>query len=463
MARMMAEGARLGDGKIRIVPSERGSDLTQAACAVRCHPRSMNSRALLPLAALLAGAMHAGDWPQFRGPDRDSVWNETGIMQSFPPEGLKIAWRVRVGSGLSSPVVAQGRVFLAGSELEKPKARERIQCFDEKTGEALWTHAYEVTYPDWAFDPKQKGGPNATPVLNDGRIYSLGQMGDLLCLDALNGSVIWRRNLMKEYGTKEFSGTTPSPLVDGNYLILVPGAGSGASVIALDKDSGKERWRALDDPWTYCSPIVISAGGRRQLVIWTPKAVTSLDPATGRTWWREEVETTNYYASATPVLSGDRLLLSGLMFRLDRDKPAASVLWPESKSPVKVVLSSCSIPVVKDGHVYSGKSSGQLVCLDAATGKQVWDTDKVTGKGQGAAIHLTPNEGSFLIFTDQGNLIRATLGPAGYTELSRVHVVDPVYPFAGRNVVWPPPAYANRRIFIHNGEEVVCAELGATR
>jgi outer membrane protein assembly factor BamB len=414
-------------------------------------------------ATLLAAAAHAGDWPQFRGPDRDAVWNETGIMQTFPAEGLKIAWRVPVGNGLSSPVVAQGRVYLADSELEKPKAHERVRCFDEKTGKSVWTHAYDVTYPDWAFDPTQKAGPNATPVVRDGRIYSLGQMGDLLCLDAANGNVMWRRNLMKDYGTKEFSGTTPSPLVEGGLLIVAAGAQPGACVIALDKESGKEVWRALDDPWTYASPIVISAGGQRQLIVWTPKSVTSLDPATGRIWWREDVDTTNYYPSATPVLSGDRLLLSGLMFQLDSSKPAASLLWPESKSPVKVVLSSCSIPVIKDGCVYSGKSSGQLVCLDAATGKEVWETDKVTGRGQGAAIHLTPNGDSFLIFTDQGNLIRAKLSRQGYTELSRVRVVDPVFPFAGRNLVWPPPAYANQRIYVHNGEELVCAELGAVR
>jgi len=112
--------------------------------------------------------------------------------------------------------------------------------------------------------------------------------------------------------------------------------------------------------------------------------------------------------------------------------------------------------------VYSGKTSGQLVCLDAGTGKEIWITDKVTSKGSGATIHITPNGDTFLLFTDQGNLIRARLSPKGYEELSRVHLVDPVYPFAGRNVVWPPPAYANGHIFIHNGGELLCASLEAT-
>lgn len=116
---------------------------------------------------------------------------------------------------------------------------------------------------------------------------------------------------------------------------------------------------------------------------------------------------------------------------------------------------------MQDGYVYSAKTNGHLVCLEARTGKQIWDTDKITGKGQGATIHLTPNGGTFLIFTDQGNLIRAKLSAEGYTELSRIHLVDPTFPFAGRNLVWPPPAYANGHIFIHNGSELVCASLTA--
>jgi len=160
-------------------------------------------------------------------------------------------------------------------------------------------------------------------------------------------------------------------------------------------------------------------------------------------------------------VTGDLLLLSGLMFRLDSAKPAATILWPEHRTGSKMVLSTTSIPVIQGGHVFSGKSNGHLVCLDARTGKPVWDTDKVTGKAQGATIHLTPNGGTFLIFTDQGNLIRARLSADGYKELSRTHLVDPTYRFAGRNLVWPPPAYANGHIFVHNGAELVCASLAA--
>lgn len=403
----------------------------------------------------------ADDWPQFRGLNRDAVWKEAGILQSFPPEGLKIRWRAPVGFGLSSPVVAQGRVFLIDSELQKPRARERVHCFDEKTGQPLWTHAYEVNYPDWAFDPEQQSGPNSTPAVHSGKIYSLGAAGNLLCLDAAAGTLVWGRNLMKDYGMKEFTGTTPSPLTEGDLLIVVIGCQPDASVVAFDRNSGKEMWKALDDPATYSSPIVINAGGKRQLIVWTPKAVTSLNPATGQTWWREELNTSGDYGVATPVWDRDLLLISGLMFQLNPDKPAASVLWPETKPMAKRILSQTSMPLMKDGHLYSGKSSGEFVCLEARTGKQIWQTDKVTGVKNGASIHLTPNGDSVLIFTDQGNLIRALLTVEGYKELSRVHLVDPTYPFGGRKLVWPPPAYANQHVFVHNGAELVCASLAA--
>jgi outer membrane protein assembly factor BamB len=115
--------------------------------------------ASLALPLLLAVVIRADDWPQWRGPNRDGVWSETGILASFRPDGLKVRWRAKVGPGWSSPVVAKGRVYLTDSELKKPKAKERVHCFDEKTGKSLWQFSYEVTYPDWAFPER---GPTAS-------------------------------------------------------------------------------------------------------------------------------------------------------------------------------------------------------------------------------------------------------------------------------------------------------------
>jgi outer membrane protein assembly factor BamB len=416
--------------------------------------------AALGFSLMLPLAMRADDWPQWRGPNRDGVWNETGIMETFPPGGLKISWRAPVGRGWSSPVVAQGRVYVTDVELTPPTGRERVLCFDEANGKLLWSHPYAVGYPDWAFDPNA-GGPRATPILRGGRLFTLGALGHLFCLDAVKGEVVWEKSLAKEYGVKEFTGITASPLIEDELLILYICGQPAACVVALEKNSGKEAWKALDDSFTYSSPIILTAGGRKQLIVWTQEAVTSLDPTTGRTWWREEVRTSGDQAVSTPVFSNARLLIAGLMLKLDADNPAASVLWPESRAVSKRILSNTSTALVRGEYVFSAKTSGELVCLDAGTGQQVWQTNSVTELKNGSSIHLTLNGDSVLLFTDQGNLIRARLSSEGYRELSRVHLLDATHPFNGRNVVWPPPAYANRHVFARNDKELICASLVA--
>src|SRR5258708_3087578 len=416
-----------------------------------CLPKTLLAAALtLPL--LPCAALWAHDWPQWRGPNRDGVCGETGLQEAFPAGGLKVRWRAPVGWGWSSPVVAQGRVYLADSEVVRPKAKERVHCFDETTGKALWTHVYEAAYEDWAFDPKQEVGPVATPIVQNGKVYAVGRRGDLFCLDAKKGDVIWKWNMERDY-------QCGSPLTEGDLLILFFGGKPGACVIALNKDTGKEVWKALDETWTYSSPIVITSGGKRQLIVWTQESVTSLDPATGKTYWRQRLLTSGEYAVSTPVFHKDRLLIGGMMFQLDPDQPAAKVLWPASKAPSRRILSHTSTALFRGNYLFSAKSSGELVCLEASTGKQVWESAKETDLKNGASIHLTPNGDSLLLYTDKGELIRAQRTSQGSKEISRVAVLEPTFPFAGRNVVWPPPAYANRHIFVRNGNELICASL----
>src|SRR2546426_2646096 len=214
--------------------------------------------AVLGLSLLLSLTLRAEDWPQWRGPNRDGAWNESGIMESFPPGGLKISWRVPVGRGWSSPVVGQGRVYVTDVALARPTAKERVLCFDEANGKLLWTHQYAVDYPEWAFDPNA-GGPRATPIARDGSLFTLGALGHLFCLNAAKGVVVWGKNLAKEYGVKEFTGITASPLIEDELLILQICAKPAACVVAFDKNSGKEAWRALDDSFTYSSPIIVTA------------------------------------------------------------------------------------------------------------------------------------------------------------------------------------------------------------
>jgi outer membrane protein assembly factor BamB len=254
----------------------------------------------------------------------------------------------------------------------------------------------------------------------------------------------------------------PSPLIEGDHLVLFLGRKPGACVVALDKDTGKEAWRALDESLTFSSPIVVFSGGKKQLIVWTQESVTSLNPSDGAIYWRQRLLTGSDYAVSTPVFHQDRLLIGGLMFRLDRDQPAATVLWPRSTAPARRILSHTSTALFRGDYVFSAKSTGELVCLEAGTGQQVWESDKVTDLINGAAIHLTANGDSVLLYTDRGELIRARLTAEGYQELGRAAVLEPTFPFGGRNVVWSAPAYANGQIFTRSGRELVCASLRPT-
>ncbi len=417
-----------------------------------------------PIAVVVLGLLVAategvaGDWTQFLGSNRDGRWDEKGILESFPGKGLKIQWRHKVGGGFASPVVAQGRVFVFDVELTQPTARERVHCFDEKSGKVLWVFAYQEHYSEWTFVPERGAGPTATPIVEKQRIYVLGASGFVHCLDAKTGTVIWEKNIGREYQVAEMS-CRPSPLIEGSLLIVFTGAKPGASVMALDKETGREVWKALDDLVSNSSPMAITAAGKRQLIVWSNNALTSLDPANGHTFWRELMSTSGNDSTATPVLQGNRLLVSGLMMELSEDVPAARFLWPENRVPTKRLLSNTSNPLFLGEYIYSARSSGELVCLGAATGRQVWSTNSVTALKNGASINITPQGGGYFLFTDEGNLIRAGLSPTGYREISRCHLIDPTWPFAGAKYVYAPPAFADGRVIARSEGEVVCASL----
>ena len=237
--------------------------ITNAWLCVVCQTRLAGLLALLSMWPLAA---QADDWPQWRGPNRDGVWSESGILETFPSDGLKVRWRAPVGIGFSSPIVAGGRVFVSDSELAKPKARERVHAFDSMTGQQLWSYAYDVNYPDSAFQEKYQRGPIATPVAADGRIYALGAAGNVVCLEAANGELLWQKDINKEYPGSEIY-PSPSPLIEGDLLILLVGAKPGANVIALNKNTGEQVWKAIDEGPTASSPIVVTAAGVRQLIV----------------------------------------------------------------------------------------------------------------------------------------------------------------------------------------------------
>jgi outer membrane protein assembly factor BamB len=426
----------------------------------------------LVLAAGLDGK--ADDWPQWMGPRRDDVWRETGVLDRFGPAGPKVLWRAKIRSGFAGPAVADGRVYvtdyLTAEDVHKlstyTRARridgkERVLCLDAKDGKQLWKHEYdcpyEVSYPT---------GPRCTPTVAGGKVYTLGTEGNLCCLGAKDGKVLWSKDFKKDYGAKTaLWGFCGHPLVDGKKLICTVG-GKGAAVVAFDKDTGAELWKSLDvKELGYSPPTIITAGGKRQLIVWTAEAIHSLDPETGKPYWAVGLVPDYGMAIMAPRQGGDYLFAGGIgykaaLLKLDREKPAAAVVWRgDAKTAVYPVNST---PLVEGDVLYGVNQPGQLIAVELKTGKRLWETLKPTTGGRpasSATAFLTRNGERHFLFNEKGELIIAKLSPGGYEELGRAALLKPTNPVSGRVVVWSHPAFANRCVFARNDGEIVCASL----
>ena len=429
------------------------------------------------LCACGSGALWADDWPQWQGPHRDGIWRETGIVEKFPPDGPPVLWRAAVGAGYSGPTVAAGRVYVTDRWQEKNPAegsergsgsKERVLCFGDDDAKLLWKHEYDcryaISYP---------AGPRVAPLVRDGRVYTLGAEGELRCLDAANGSLVWSRSLKQDFQIKApMWGFAGHPLLDGHRLICLVG-GPGSTVVAFDRRDGKEIWRALTaaEPG-YSSPVLIEAGGKRQLILFHPEAANSLDPETGRLYWSIPFKSNTGLSVATPRQLGDLLFFTSfyngaMAVRLDKAAPSASLVWSTQRASERDTIHLNAIlctPFLEAGHIYGVCSYGQLRCLKAETGERVWQTFKATTAGEAvrwANAFLVKNADRFFLFNEQGELILARLTPQGYQEVCRARVIEPTNKDCGRLVVWSHPAFANRHCYIRNDKELLCLDLAA--
>jgi len=445
------------------------------------HPMRLKQiAAALLITATLA---RADDWPQWLGPQRDGVWRETGIVEKFPAQGPPVRWRTKIGGGYTGPAVAQGRVYVMDRQVAKgssnpadPFARgkipgtERVLCLNEADGRVLWQHEYECAYT-----VSYPAGPRATPTVGQGRVFTLGAEGHLLCLDTADGRVLWSRVFTKDYGAATPTwGFAGHPLLDGRKLICLVG-GEGSVAVAFDRDTGKELWRALSARQPgYAPPVIYEAGGRRQLIVWHPESVNSLNPETGEVYWSVPFKAREGLTIATPRQLGDALFVTafydgGLMLRLDAAQPGATVVWKGRKSSERDTDGLHAImctPFLEGRHLYGVCSYGQLRCLKADTGERVWETLAATTSGQPvrwANAFLVKHADRFFLFNEQGDLILAKLTPQGYEEVSRAHLLEPTGTAAGRAVLWSHPAFANRCVFARNDREILCVSLAAAR
>ena len=441
--------------------------------------------------------LSANDWPQWRGAERLGIWTETGIVETFPEEGLTVTWRQPVHGGFSGPAVANGRVFLL-DYMETPGSRtmdgtERILALSEETGDVLWTHEWPTTYRMLMFT--YANGPRATPTVDGDRVYIVGATGMLFCFAVETGEVLWQKDSVAEYDTNiPVWGTSSAPLVDGDLAIYLLGGEPDALVVAFDKLTGDEVWRALPSQTEmgYAQPLIIQAGGVRQLIIWHPRALTSLDPETGEVYWEEPFDARASMTVADAVQSGSYLFVSGfysgsMMMRLDSDRPGATALWKEDgsnrelRSGVEVretsgLHSVMTTPLVIGEHIYGIGSHGEVRGLDASTGERIWEAEGLTTRNRWGSAFMVKHEDRYFVYNENGDLIIVQFSPEGYVELDRTHLLNPTsrsgyggaragtsrrrsHGSSDRLVVWAHPAFANRHMVLRNDEEIIRVSL----
>lgn len=437
-------------------------------------PTMMTHRFYLPFIALnvfLILPAVADDWPQWMGPQRDNVWREDGLLDKFPESELKVLWRTPVAGGYAGPAVAQDRVVVtdyvtkddvkvSNFDRKEFSGQERVQCLDEKTGEVLWKHEYPVKYTI-----SYPAGPRCTPIIEEDRVYTLGAEGHLICFQLATGKILWQHHLTEKYNTKAaLWGYAAHPLIDGDKLITLAG-GEGSHVVAFNKRTGEEIWKALTSPEQgYSPPTIFSVGDRRELVLLRPDAVTAVDPESGKEHWSTPYEASNGSIIMSPIKYQDYMYVAGysdrsLLLQVSEQEPAVEVVWKDKRreafSPVNVQ------PFMQEDIAYGFDQSGVLCALKLPEGKRLWETAAPVSErrvGSGTAFIVKQGE-RFWLFNELGEVILAELSEGGYKELDRAKAIEPTNLAFGRSVVWSPPALANRHLYMRNDKEIICVDV----
>jgi outer membrane protein assembly factor BamB len=398
---------------------------------------------LLPVACcLLLGA----DWPQWLGPNRDGISPEA--VEPWKGE-LKVLWRYPVGEGHSSPIVAQGRVFVHARVQGQEK--EEVIAYDAKTGKELWRSSYERP----PFKNQFGNGPRSTPLVENGKVYSLGVTGMLACWDAETGKEVWRLDVLKEFNAPNlFFGVSSSPIIEGDKLLVMVG-GPEASIVAFDKNTGKVAWKSGKDKASYASPMVTTYNGRRAAVFLTREGVLALNPADGQPYWQFPLVDKLNESSTTPVRVGDILFASsvtygsvGLRLTTKDDQPAYEQVW---KNEQLTCYFATPVPVGEHLYAVTGRiipPAAALHCVEAKTGKVLWSKRNV-GKYHATVLRVKDR---LLLLEEQGQLALIEPDPKEYRELSRTKICG---------FTWAHPALSNGLLYVRDEKELLCVPLAA--
>ena len=405
----------------------------------------MNTRAML-FVAIGVGALTlpalASDWPQWRGPHRDGISPEKGLLQEWPKEGPQLLWqRKDLGDGYSTPAVVGERIYLLSN---KGMDNEFVQALDVKDGIQVWATRLGKVGPNQG---PQYPASRSTPTVDGEMLFALGSDGDLACLETATGKLRWQKNLRAEFGGKPGAWAySESPLVDGETLVCTPG-GSQATLVALNKKSGDLLWKVPLPEGSqagYASVVAAEVGGVRQYIQALEKGVIGVEAKTGKLLWQSDVTTKGSPAVIpTPVVQGDLVYSSGARVGggLLQIKPGGDGFQAVS------VYNSAKLPTAIGGTVLIGDylygTTGQaLICVDFKSGTIKW-SDRSIGTSS-----LCYADGRLYLHGENGDLALVEATPEGYREKGRFKPVDP--PNRGRSRAWSYPVIANGRLYIRD-------------
>lgn len=380
-------------------------------------------------------------WTDFRGPHRDGRYDETPILTAWPKRGLMRLWKQPVGGGYASVVVAEGRAFT----IEQRRDREVVAAYDINTGRELWTNSWAANFRE----SMGGDGPRATPTWHNGLLYAQGAEGELRCLDAATGKVVWSKNILADNGASNLAwAMAASPLIVDEKVIVQPGGSGGRSIVAYHKLTGTPLWKALDDKQAYTSPMLVTLGGRRQVITVSASRAVGLSPEDGALLW-EYPWVTEYDVNASqPVVTGpNRFFISAgyghggaVVELMPADKTFTTrTVWQNMRMKNKFNPS-----VLHEGHLY-GLDEGILTCVDAETGQQKWKGGRY-GYGQ-----LLLASGHLVVTTETGDAVLVKATPERHEELAQFSAVD--------GKTWNVPALAGGRLFVRNTTEMACFRI----
>ncbi|HVF90094.1 MAG TPA: PQQ-binding-like beta-propeller repeat protein [Blastocatellia bacterium] len=385
------------------------------------------------------------DWPQWHGPDRTGLSKETGLLKAWPATGPSTVWTIsNLGEGFGSVAIKADRIFVQGAR----SGDSVIFGLNRADGKVVWTQALGPKGND-----SRGNGPRATPTVDGDRVYGLSENGDLACLKTGDGAVVWRRNILKDFG-----GSNPgwliseSPLVDGNNLIVTPG-GEGASLVALDKMTGKTVWtsKELSDPAGYSSCLAADIQGVRAIVGFTARAAVGVRATDGKLMWRYEPVANRTANITTPVIYDNKVFYTsayGTGCALLGLKAQGGEVKAEEIYFNREMQNHHGGVVLVNGYVY-GFSNNILTCMEFATGKTLWK-DRSVGKGS-----LTYADGNLYLLSENNVVGLAEASPEGYKEKGRFQIPDQGWPS------WAHPVVCGGRLYIRNQGTLACYEIKA--